>query len=171
MQSQDGASGGSGDVPATTLAESARHRSGIDWLRGAMDRTLPAPPLVLELGIRLAHVEEGLVVGEYTVQERHLNGLDILHGGLLATIADTAGSCAVLSVVPAGVITPTLEMKINFLRPVDMASGTLRAEGRLLSRGRTTALAEARIADPSDRLVAYATVTCSIVRLAKEATP
>lgn len=155
-------------VAATTLEMSAPHRSGLEWLRAAMDRTLPPPPLVVELGIRLVQVEDGLVVGEYDVQERHLNGLDTLHGGVLATLADTAGSCAVLSTVPAGVVTPTLEMKINFLRPVDLRSGTLRAEGRLISRGRTTGLAEARITDPAERLVAHATVTCSLVPLAEE---
>jgi len=168
VQSQFDSPVGAGVAGAATLADSALHRTGLEWLRAAMDRTLPPPPLIVELGIRLVHVEDGLVIGEYEVQDRHLNGLDTLHGGVLATLADTAGSCAVLSVVPAGVITPTLEMKINFLRPVSVASGTLRAEGRLISRGRTTGLAEARITDPQGRLVAHATVTCSLVPYATE---
>lgn len=139
--------------------------AGIEWLRAAMRGDLPAPPLVLELGIRLIQVDEGLVVGSYMPHPRHLNGLDTVHGGVLATIADTVGSCAILTVMPAGIVTPTLEMKINFLRPVSHDSGAVRAEGRLISRGRTTALAEARVTDAVDRPVAHATVTCSLVAI------
>ncbi len=150
------------------LAGGALTRSGIEWLRGAMDGSLPAPPFVVAMGIRLVQVEEGLVVGTYEPDPNHLNGLDTLHGGVLATIADTAASCAVLSVAPAGVITPTLELKINFLRPATTSSGTLRAEGRLISAGRTTALAEARIRDAQGRQIAHATVTCSLISLGAE---
>lgn len=159
----------SGPVNAgTTLADGALTRTGMQWLRGAMDGSLPAPPFVVAMGIRLVQVEEGLVVGTYEPHPSHLNGLDTLHGGVIATIADTAASCAVLSVVPAGVITPTLEMKVNYLRPATTASGTLRAEGRLISAGRTTALAEARITDAQGRQVAHATVTCSLIPLRLE---
>jgi uncharacterized protein (TIGR00369 family) len=168
VQSQFDSPVGAAPAGAAPRADNVAGRSGLDWLRAAMNGALPPPPLVVELGIRLVQVEKGFVIGEYEVQTRHLNGLDTLHGGVLATLADTAGSCAVLSVVPAGVITPTLEMKINFLRPVSVASGTLRAEGRLISRGRTTGLAEARITDSEGRLVAHATVTCSIVSLDEE---
>jgi uncharacterized protein (TIGR00369 family) len=91
-----------------------------------------------------------------------------LHGGVIATLADTVASCAVLSIAPVGVITPTLEMKINFLRPATMASGILTAEGRLISSGRTTALAEARISDAQGRQISHATVTCSLIALQPE---
>jgi uncharacterized protein (TIGR00369 family) len=169
VQSRFASSNAPEGSPDSTLAQSVVGRPGIDWLRGVLAGTLPPPQLVADVGIALLRVEEGLVIGEYAVQERHLNGLDSLHGGLLATLADTAGSCAVLSVIPAGTVAPTLEMKINFLRPVPMSTGVVRLEGRLLSRGRTTALAEVRISDASERLLAFATVTCSIIPLAEEA--
>lgn len=169
MSSQFDSPAQPGRASATTLAEAMSTLTGLAWLRAAMERTLPAPALVVELGLRLTRVDDGYVAGEYTVDARHLNGLDTLHGGVLAAIADTVGSCAVLSTVPAGIVTPTLEMKINFLRPVSLASGTLCGEGRLISRGRTTGLAEARITDAEDRLVAHATVTCSIIPRAREA--
>lgn len=164
MEAQFDAAGGPAHA-AATLATGAQSLTGMAWLRGAMDGNLPAPPFVVAVGIRLIEVDEGRVTATYDPRADHLNGLDTLHGGVLATIADTAASCAVLSTVPAGVITPTLEMKVNFLRPATMASGVLLVEGRLISAGRTTALAQAGITDARGRLVAHATVTCSLVAL------
>ena len=153
---------------AMTLADGALARTGLQWLRDAMDGTTAVPPFVHELGIRLERADKGLVIGTFAPHPRHLNGLATLHGGVIATLADTVASCAVLSIAPVGVITPTLEMKINFLRPATMASGTLTAEGRLISSGRTTALAEARISDAHGKQIAHATVTCSLIALQPE---
>jgi uncharacterized protein (TIGR00369 family) len=151
-----------------TLADGALTRTGLQWLRDAMNGTTAVPPFVLELGIRLERADKGLVIGTFDPRPCHLNGLATLHGGVIATLADTVASCAVLSIAPVGVITPTLEMKINFLRPATMASGILTAEGRLISSGRTTALAEARISDAQGRQISHATVTCSLIALQPE---
>lgn len=161
------AAGGHADA-AMTLTDGALTRTGLQWLRDVMDGTIPVPPFVMELGIRLTRVDRGLVIGMFDPRPCHLNGLATVHGGVIATLADTAASCAVLSVAPVGVITPTLEMKINFLRPATMTTGTLTAEGRLISAGRTTALAEARISDAQARQIAHATVTCSLVAMEPE---
>jgi uncharacterized protein (TIGR00369 family) len=85
-----------------------------------------------------------------------------VHGGILATLLDTAAGCAVHSTLPAGVGYTSLDLTTRFLRPVTVASGTLRCEGTVLSRGRTTALAEARLTDAKGRLVAHATSACRL---------
>ena len=153
---------------AMTLADGALNRTGLQWLRDAMDGTATVPPFVHELGIRLERADMGLVIGSFAPRPFHLNGLATVHGGVIATLADTVASCAVLSIAPVGVVTPTLEMKINFLRPATMASGTLTAEGRLISSGRTTALAEARISDAHGKQISHATVTCTLIAVQPE---
>lgn len=145
------------------LADIAGRYTGIEWLRAAQAGEVELPPYVVGLGLDLDDIDEGRVAGHFEARQDHLNGLASVHGGVLGSVADTAGSCAVLSRLPRGVMAPTLEMKINFVRPVRLGGGPLQAEGRVLSQGRTTALAEARIADAEGRLVAFATVTCSLV--------
>src|SRR6266545_4580797 len=86
--------------------------------------------------------------------------LGTVHGGVLATLLDTATGCAVHSTLPAGIGYTSLDLTTRFLRPVTTASGALRCEGTVISRGRTTALAEARLTDAKGRLIAHATSSC-----------
>jgi uncharacterized protein (TIGR00369 family) len=100
-----------------------------------------------------------------TVGEFHYNPIGSVHGGVIATLLDTAAGCAVHSTLPAGVGYTSLDLTTKFLRPVTVDSGRLRCEGTVLSRGRTTALAEARLFNAADRLVAHATSSCLIFDL------
>ena len=88
-----------------------------------------------------------------------------MHGGVLATLLDTATGCAVHTTLPAGVGYTSMDLSVKYLRPVTVESGTLRCVGTVLQRGRRTALAEARLTDGSDRLVAHATSTCLLFDL------
>ena len=97
-----------------------------------------------------------------TPQEFHYNPLGSVHGGVLSTLLDSAAGCAVHSTLPAGYGYTSLDLSIKFLRPVTVDSGRLRCAGMVLNRGRTTALAEARLTDGRERLVAHATSTCLI---------
>nr|WP_084469748.1 PaaI family thioesterase [Jiangella gansuensis] len=115
---------------------------------------------------RSPEAEEGRVVVHTSPQEFHYNPLGTVHGGVLATILDTATGCAVHSVLPAGVGYTSLDLTTKFLRPVTVASGELRCEGTVISRGRTTALAEARMTDGAGRLVAHAVSTCLLFEAA-----
>jgi uncharacterized protein (TIGR00369 family) len=81
---------------------------------------------------------------------------------VLSTLLDTAAGCSVHTTLPAGVGYTSLDLNVKFLRPVTVGSGVLRCEGTVLSRGRRTALAEARMTDESGRLVAHATSTCML---------
>lgn len=135
-------------------------RGGIDILRAVAAGELPAPPVLQMLGVARLEAEEGRVTVWLPVQEYHYNPLGSVHGGVLATVLDTATGCAVHSVLPAGVGYTSLDLSTRFLRPVTLASGTLRCEGTVLNRGRRTALAEARLLDGAGKLVAHATSTC-----------
>jgi uncharacterized protein (TIGR00369 family) len=87
-----------------------------------------------------------------------------VHGGFAATLLDSAMGCAVHSVIPAGVEYTTLELKVNLVRGLTDATGTVRAEGRVLHAGRRTAIAEGRLTDAAGALYALSTTTCLIMR-------
>ena len=146
--------------PAINAADLGR-RSGLAVLRAISTGELPAPPVVQMLGMDLVEVEaEGLVAVYLTPQEFHYNPLGSVHGGVLATLLDTATGCAVHSTLPEGVGYTSVDLNTKFLRPVTIGSGRLRCAGTVLSRGRRTALAQATITDAAGRLVAHATSTC-----------
>jgi uncharacterized protein (TIGR00369 family) len=147
--------------PAPTAAQLGR-RSGRELLLAMAAGELPAPPVMDLLGVERLEVDQGRVVVAMTPQEFHYNPLGTVHGGVLATLLDTAAGCAVHATLPAGVGYTSLDLVTRFLRPVTVASGVLRCEGTVLSRGRTTALAEARLTDGKGRLVAHATSSCRL---------
>jgi uncharacterized protein (TIGR00369 family) len=96
-------------------------------------------------------------------QEFHYNPLGGVHGGVIATLLDTAAGCSVHTTLAVGEMYTSLDLTTKFLRPVTVDSGLLRCEGRVLHRGRRQALAEAELTDQSGRLVAHATSTCLII--------
>ena len=150
--------------PALIAAHLGR-RSGLEMLRAIGSGQLPTPPVMHLLDIGGLEVDEGRAVVVMTPQEFHYNSLGTVHGGILATLLDTATGCAVQSTLPAGVGYTSLDLTTRFLRPVTVASGALRCEGTALSRGRTTALAEARLTDGKGRLVAHATSSCLLFEI------
>jgi uncharacterized protein (TIGR00369 family) len=99
------------------------------------------------------------------VREFHYNPLGTVHGGVLATLLDTGTGCAVHSVLPAGVGYTSLDLHTRFLRPATLDSDVLRCTGTVLSRTRRSAVAEARLEDPSGRLIGHATSSCMIFDL------
>jgi uncharacterized protein (TIGR00369 family) len=144
-------------------AEQLGRRSGLELLRAMIDGELPPPPVLQMLGVDGLEVEEGRVTVFLTPREFHYNPLGTVHGGVLATVLDTATGCAVHSVLPAGVGYTSVDLATKFLRPVTVGSGRLRCEGTVLSLGRRTALAEARLTDAAGRLAAHATSTCLLL--------
>jgi uncharacterized protein (TIGR00369 family) len=141
-----------------------RH-SGLELLRAMSAGELPGPPIMATLGIDAIEAAEGRVTVLMTAREYHYNPLGTVHGGVLATVLDTAAACAVHSTLPAGMGYTSLDLTTKFLRPVNVGSGQLRCEGTVLSAGRRTALAEARLTDEQGRLVAYATSSCLLFPL------
>lgn len=145
--------------PSETVARMGR-ATGLEMLQAIGRGELAPPPVMHMLGVDRLEVEEGVVRVYLPAAEYHYNVLGTVHGGVLATVLDTAAACAVQSTLPAGVGYTSLDLAIKFLRPVTVDSGMLVCTGSLLSRGRRTALAEARLTDARDRLVAHATSSC-----------
>jgi uncharacterized protein (TIGR00369 family) len=109
-------------------------------------------------------VDEGRVVITAQPAEYHYNPFGTVHGGLTATLLDTAMSCAVTSALPAGVGLTTLELKVNLIRPITQETGLLRCEGTTIHAGGKTAVGEGRLTDESGTLYAHGTTTCLVFR-------
>jgi uncharacterized protein (TIGR00369 family) len=135
--------------------------SGLELL-SRIGRDLPRPPIIDTLGIEIEEIGDGRAVFAMDPAEFHENPLGTVHGGVLATLLDSATGCAVHSTLPAGVGYTTTSLTITYTRPVTPRTGRIRCVGTVLSRGRRTALAEARVLDAADRLMAHATSTLLI---------
>jgi uncharacterized protein (TIGR00369 family) len=149
----------------TGFAKHLGRSSGLEMLRAMTAGLIPPPPVMSTLGIDGIEAEEGRVTVTMTAREYHYNPLGTVHGGVLATLLDTAAACAVHSTLPAAVGYSSLDLTTKFLRPVTLESGQLRCVGSVISQGRRTALAEARLTDGSGRLVAHATSSCLLFPL------
>ncbi|HEX6750751.1 MAG TPA: PaaI family thioesterase [Longimicrobium sp.] len=145
-------------------ARAARTMSGMEYLHAMLRGEYPPPPIAMTLGFTLEMAEEGRAVFVMEPAEHHYNPIGMVHGGVTATLLDSAMGCAVHTRLPAGVGYTTLEMKVNLLRAITMDTGPVRCEGTLIHIGRTTALAEARLTDAAGRLLAHATSTCLLVK-------
>lgn len=136
--------------------------SGLEFLRDVVAGRLPAPPIASTLGFTLEEVEEGRAVFAMEPGEEHYNPIGSVHGGVYATLLDSAAGCAVQSVLPEGMGYTSLDLNLKFLRPITVDTGKVRAVGTVLNHGRRTALAQAELFDAADRLLAHATSSCMI---------
>jgi uncharacterized protein (TIGR00369 family) len=135
---------------------------GLGFLQAIVDGTLPQPPITELLGFRLIGVEHGNVVFEGIPEFRHYNPIGVVHAGFAATLLDSAVACSVHSTLGKGETYTTLELKLNLVRALTEEAGPVRAEGRIIHRGRTTATAEGQLRDRAGRLYAHASTTCMI---------
>jgi uncharacterized protein (TIGR00369 family) len=136
--------------------------SGLEFVRGLVDGTLPLNSIAQTLGYDVSEVENGRVVVTAEPGNIHLNPAGTVHGGFAATLLDSCMGLAVQSTLEKGVGQTTLEFKISLLRPITPETGTIRAEGIVLTRGRRVGTAEGRITDQKGRLLAHGTTTCLI---------
>ena len=146
------------------MAAAISELSGLERMRQMIAGELPAPPIAQLMNIQLVEADEGRVVFEGVPEEYHYNPIGMVHGGFAATLLDSAMGCAVHTLLPAGVAYTTLEFKLNFVKPVKLSTGKVRAVGTVLHGGRTTSLAEGRLVAPDGALYAHATTTCLIFR-------
>lgn len=144
------------------LAEAARGRSGVDFMRAILLGELPPPPIAATLGFEIVSVEEGQVVFTITPGEHLYNPIGVVHGGVAATMLDTVTGCAVHTTLPTGTGYTSLDLSVKYLRPLTADTGPVRGIGRVISRGRRTALAEGELRDAADRLLAHGTSSCMI---------
>lgn len=134
----------------------------LDLMQMMVRGEIPPPPSATLLGFTLTSIEPGQAVIEFEANEHHANPQGTLHGGILCAVADTAMGFAYASTLEEGETFTTLEMKINFLKPVWKAR--LRAVGRVIKGGRTIGLVECDVTDENQRLVALASSTCMALR-------
>jgi uncharacterized protein (TIGR00369 family) len=135
---------------------------GIGFLKAIIDGTLPQPPIGELMGFHLVEAENGRAAFEGTPRFSHYNPIGTVHGGLAATLLDSALGCAIFSMLAKGDTWTTLELKLNFVRPMTKDTGPVRAEGRIIHRGRTMATSEGDLKDRAGKLSAHATTTCMI---------
>ena len=119
-------------------------------------------PVARLIGFEVSDVADGHATITLSAGPEHANPMGTLHGGILCDIADAAMGMAFASTLAAGESLTTVELKINFFRPVWRAQ--LRAEGTVLERGRTIGYVECTITDKENRLVAKAASTCMVLR-------
>ena len=134
----------------------------LDNARRMIAGELPPAPMGTLIGLRLIAIEPGRARFEIDADDRHHNPMGTLHGGILCDIADSAMGMAYASTLGEGESFTTLELKINFLRPVTRAR--LTAEGTIVQQGRTAGMTECTVTDDRGRLIARATSTCITLR-------
>ncbi|MBD0369693.1 MAG: PaaI family thioesterase [Pyrinomonadaceae bacterium] len=146
------------------LAEAGRNLSGLEYLRKIVEGSLPRPPIGALMNFTIAELSEGRAVFTVEPAEYHYNPIGVVHGGLAATLLDSAMGCAIHSTLPAGAGYTTLEIKVNFVRPMTAETGTVRCEAKVIYVGGRTATADGRVVDESGKLYAHGTTTCIIFR-------
>jgi uncharacterized protein (TIGR00369 family) len=139
-----------------------KSHDGLGFLKGIINGTIPNPPISELLGFHLVEVEEGRAVFEGVPEFYHYNPIGTVHAGFAATLLDSALGCAIFSTIAKGDTWTTLELKFNLVRPLTKETGPVRAEGRIVNRGRTVATSEGDLKDRAGKLYAHATTTCMI---------
>ncbi len=148
----------------TIGAKKGRTMSGLDYLRAIKNGEIPPPPIAVLVNMDVAEVEEGRIVFTAEPAEYHYNPIGSVHGGLAATLLDSALGCAIHTMLPAGVGYTTLEIKVNYLRPMTLNTGTVYCEAKVIHIGGRIATSEARVTDAAGKLYAHGTTTCIILK-------
>jgi len=146
----------------TVSLERRKEMTGLDFVQGLANRSLPLNTIARTLGYDVTEAENGRVVVVAETNDTLLNPAGTVHGGFSATLLDSCMGLAIQSTLEKGVSQTTLEFKISLVRPITAETGTIKAEGTVLSRGRRIGTAEGRITDRSGRLLAHGTTTCLI---------
>ena len=145
-------------------AVAARELAGGEFFGKLTTGELPVPPIAETLGFTAVLVKDGLARFELDPREFHYNPIGSVHGGVIATLCDSACGCAVHSLLPAGAYYTSLDLSVKFLRRVTAATGRLVCEGTVVHMGSRSALAQASLTGPDGKLYGRATSSCMIFR-------
>jgi uncharacterized protein (TIGR00369 family) len=146
--------------PVVDAAEIAA-MSGLEYLQHLLDSGR-APPISALLDFRLVRFEPGRAVFAGTPSEFHYNPIGAVHGGFAATLLDSALGCSIHTTLKAGLAYTTIELKVNYVRPLRMTTGVVSCEGQVIHVGSRIATAEARLTDAAGKLYAHGSTTCLI---------
>jgi len=147
--------------PLATLA-AAEKASGVEYLRQVASGSVALPPMAHVMNLEIVSVERGSVVFAGTPGEEHYNPHGTVHGGWAATLFDTALGCSVHSTLDAGFGYTTLDLHVNYVRPITHATGRMLCKASVLHDGKRIATAQAQLVDESGVLYGHATTTCLI---------
>lgn len=147
--------------------EAARRLSGRDYLTAVMKGDLPAGPIMDTLAIRFVEVGDGRCAVECAPAEFLYNVIGSVHGGVPATLIDSAASCAVHTQLPAGTGYTTVNLSVDMIKGIGEQAGILRCEGRVIRAGARIAVADAEVKGRDGTLYARGSVTCLILRPGK----
>lgn len=151
-----------GKTYGTVSLERRKEMTGLEFVRGLADGTLPLNTIAQTLGYDVVEAERGRVVVAMTPTGAHLNPGGTVHGGLTATLLDSCMGLAVQTMLEKAVSSTTLEFKVSLVRPITPKTGLIRAEGVVLNCGRRIGTAEGRVTDAEGRLLAHGTTTCLV---------
>jgi len=151
------------DDPMAT-ASAAAGRTGLQFVQALAAGEVSAPPIMNLTGARLTSAESGVVVFTLVPSEYHYNPIGSVHGGVIATLLDSAAGCAVQTMLDEGVGYTSLDLSVKYLRGIRADTGIITCTGTVVHAGRRTALAQAEVRDSNDRLLASATSSCVILR-------
>lgn len=140
--------------------------TGLEIMERMIAGGLPKPPIGLAMDFDLVTAGMGRAIFAGTTDPRFLNPYGTVHGGYVATLLDSAMTCAVQTTAAAGFGVTTVEFKLNFVRPIAPDLGRLRAIGEVITSGKRLGTAEGKLVDENDRLYAHGTTTCMIYPLA-----
>src|SRR5215472_13462637 len=140
-------------------AQRGKRLGGRAYIEAIRSGEIPPPPVAVLLGMRITEVSEGRAVFAFEPAEYHYNPLGTVHGGITATLLDSALGCAVQSVLPPQTGYTTVELKVNYVRPMTVQTGTVYGEGKIIHVGGRIATAEARLTGADGKLYAHATTT------------
>ena len=148
----------------TEMVRVGKTLSGLAYLQAMQRGEVPPPPIAALLGMELQEASEGRVVFSLQPEEFHYNPLGSVHGGVAATLLDSAMGCTVQSVLRIGQWYTTLEIKVNYVHALTEKVGKVYCEGKMIHLGGRTAMAEGRITDEAGKLYAHGTTTCILLR-------
>lgn len=137
--------------------------NGLEQMQAIIAGVLPPPTIAVLLGMYPIEVGEGLAVFEMQPDERMMNPIGSVHGGIGATILDSCMGCAVHTTLEPGQGYTTAQLNLHYLRAMQPGMGPVRATGTVLHRGRKQATAEAKLVGPDGKLIAHGTTTCLII--------
>ena len=144
--------------------EALTNTDGLEYLKMMIRGELPYAPFVKLMGLRLTEAERGRVVFEFRPAEYHYNIAGTVHGGATSTLLDHIMGHAVHSTLSAGLIYTTLEIKVNFVRPMTVETGLVTCEAEAIYSGQRIATAEGRLMDEQGRILAHGVTTCLVFK-------
>lgn len=140
----------------------AKSMSGLEYMQAMIAGKIPPPPITALMSMTAISAEPGTVTFTCLPDESQYNPIGTVHGGLVCTLLDSVCGCAVQTTLPAGQGYTSLEIKVNYLRPVLASTGQLTAIGRVTKPGSRAAFAEGEVRDSAGKLIATASSACLV---------